>query len=62
VLQHTAKAQLTKKLLKRQPQTLKELAVKIGCKTGELTHAISLLVTEGVAVKHAGRPPKYTKA
>lgn len=58
------KAEIVKRLRKRDKKSLHDLAEEIGhgCTIKHLARPVADLVTEGVAVKHAGRPPVYSKA
>lgn len=56
------KSRISKKLIKK-PQTLAEISAKIpGSTVKQLCVPMGTLVSEGVAEKHKGTPPKYSRA
>lgn len=62
-IEETAERIERKGLLKKTPLTAGEIAERIGASSGRaLAKPLAKVVNTGVATRHAGRTPTYTRA
>lgn len=62
-IEETAERIVRKGLLKRSQQSAGEIAERIGASSGRaLAKPLAYVVNHGLAIRHAGRKPTYTKA